>query len=177
MTEPLKSVVFPSMKPGPVGREAEAMFLRQSNLIEEEPGPLALIDAWEAWRWLCLNVGLTGELEMEEVLGTHENLMNCLWPEIAGKLRTVRVAIPGKAPNLLPPPEEVERQLLCLLKHKPETEADVKDWHVSFESIHPFRDGNGRTGRILMNWQRVKLGLPLLIIPARDRYAYYEWFQ
>jgi Fic family protein len=48
---------------------------------------------------------------------------------------------------------------------------------VAFERIHPFRDGNGRVGRIIMNAQRLQAGLPILIIPASERRLYYEWFR
>ncbi len=50
--------------------------------------------------------------------------------------------------------------------------------HVSYEKIHPFVDGNGRTGRMFMNWWRLTNGLPLLIIHEGDeQYNYYQWFQ
>jgi hypothetical protein len=49
--------------------------------------------------------------------------------------------------------------------------------HVSFEHLHPFRDGNGRVGRILYNWQRLKLGLPIHVIKYEDRWEYYNWFK
>lgn len=48
--------------------------------------------------------------------------------------------------------------------------------HVLFESIHPFHDGNGRAGRILLNYLTVSLGLPPIIIKGvqqADRERYY----
>ncbi|WP_161883810.1 Fic family protein [Deinococcus alpinitundrae] len=48
--------------------------------------------------------------------------------------------------------------------------------HVSFEAIHPFRDGNGRVGRILLNYLAISLGWPPIIIKgteASDRARYY----
>lgn len=53
----------------------------------------------------------------------------------------------------------------------------IKEHHVIFESIHPFIDGNGRIGRLIMNWQRVKVGLPILVILEKEKQDYYKWFK
>lgn len=53
----------------------------------------------------------------------------------------------------------------------------IKHDHISYEQIHPFADGNGRTGRMFMNWQRLRSGLPILVIKARSRQTYYQWFK
>ena len=45
-------------------------------------------------------------------------------------------------------------------------------WHGFFEYLHPFRDGNGRTGRLLSNFILLKANHPLLIIKLEDRAAY-----
>ena len=45
-------------------------------------------------------------------------------------------------------------------------------WHGYFEYLHPFRDGNGRTGRLLSNFILLRAGHPLLIIRLEDRAAY-----
>jgi Fic family protein len=49
-------------------------------------------------------------------------------------------------------------------------------FHLRFESIHPFIDGNGRTGRLLMNLQLIKTGLPAVNIKFSDRKRYYDAF-
>lgn len=53
----------------------------------------------------------------------------------------------------------------------------IRKHHIRFEKIHPFIDGNGRVGRMLMNWQRIKVGLPLLIIWEDEKSDYYKWFK
>ena len=47
-------------------------------------------------------------------------------------------------------------------------------FHVKFENIHPFADGNGRTGRILMNYLLLIDGHPPIIIYEEDRKEYYS---
>ena len=47
-------------------------------------------------------------------------------------------------------------------------------WHGFFEYLHPFRDGNGRTGRLLSNFILLRAGLPLLIITLDDRADYIQ---
>jgi len=47
-------------------------------------------------------------------------------------------------------------------------------FHAKFENIHPFADGNGRTGRLAMNYLLILHGHPPVIIHAEDRRDYYE---
>ncbi|MBU1203657.1 MAG: Fic family protein [Nanoarchaeota archaeon] len=46
--------------------------------------------------------------------------------------------------------------------------------HAKFVEIHPFEDGNGRTGRALMNWVLMKAEYPKLFVPVKNRMQYYE---
>lgn len=46
--------------------------------------------------------------------------------------------------------------------------------HADLVIIHPFRDGNGRTSRLVMNLELMRAGFPTVIIPVEDRAAYYE---
>ena len=46
--------------------------------------------------------------------------------------------------------------------------------HVDFVGIHPFSDGNGRTSRLLMNFELMKSGFPPVVLKVENRLAYYE---
>ena len=107
--------------------------------------------------------------------GTTDRSMKRLNSRIAGKIRNNLVEIMGEKLSCINP-EEINHYLGLWVNVKPTNEEEIKKFNVIFNIIHPFEDGNGRTSRILMNIQRLNLGLPLLIIKESEKQKYYDWF-
>ena len=99
-----------------------------------------------------------------------------------GKYREVPVVIVG-ASHTPPEPGLVGGQMESLLIEYEEMKRSVHiveaiaEFHLRFEGIHPFIDGNGRTGRLVMNFELIKAGLLPVNIKFKDRRRYFECFE
>lgn len=75
-------------------------------------------------------------------------------------------------------PEDVHDELKALLKEynskKKQTFEDIIDFHQRFEGIHPFQDGNGRVGRLIMFRECLRLGYVPFIITEELKMFYYN---
>ncbi len=157
-------------------------FLKESNHIEGVYDEDSLQQALYAWKYLI------GEKEMTPhvICKTHKILMlhQKLDPDQKGYFRKVPVWIGGKKgmsisriPNAISDWCEDMNNYKESNLSKNQLERISEYLHVNYEKIHPFVDGNGRTGRMFMNWWRIKNGLPILIIKADERGEYYKWFK
>ena len=121
-----------------------------------------------------------GELDEELILLLHRMLIGGIDDGIAGRFRGrgeyVRVGA-----HIAPAPEHVERMMEnVLLTYSSDLDSYFLDkiarFHLDFETIHPFCDGNGRIGRVIINFQLLRLGLPRLIVRNSDKERYYRAF-
>jgi Fic family protein len=117
----------------------------------------------------------------ESTLLLHKLLLTQIDDFIAGRFRQydeyVRVGV-----HIAPSPESIEPRIEAMFARY-QNDFDVyflekiARFHLEFETIHPFNDGNGRIGRLLMNWQLLRLGFPPIILRNKGKSTYYEAFQ
>lgn len=102
-------------------------------------------------------------------------------PQDRGRYRRIPVTILGAVhdpvqPYLIP----VQMEQLINEYHQQRKDKHIIEkvslFHLKFESIHPFIDGNGRTGRLLLNLALMKEGYPPINIKFKDRRKYYDCF-
>lgn len=124
-----------------------------------------------------LRVRANISLDIETILLLHRMLIGGINDEIAGRLRKpneyVRVGT-----HIAPAPEHVEALLDNLIVGYSSSDdfyflEKISRFHLEFERVHPFADGNGRIGRVLINLQLAKLGLPPVIIRNKGKRDYY----
>ena len=102
-------------------------------------------------------------------------------PEDKGVYRRVPVRIMGAFTEPVQP-YMIEPKITELLAENEKRKATmniierVARFHLEFESIHPFIDGNGRTGRLLMNFELMQNGYPPINVKFTDRKRYYDAF-
>ena len=121
------------------------------------------------------------ELNNDLILRLHQMLIGGIDDAIAGRFRRqgeyVRVGT-----HIAPAPEHVERMMdNILVEYSSDLGSYFLDkiarFHLDFETIHPFCDGNGRLGRIIINFQLLQVGLPRLIIRNSEKERYYQAFR
>ena len=122
----------------------------------------------------------TAELSSEMIQLLHRMLIGNINDEIAGRFRTtgeyVRVGT-----HIAPAPEQVVPMMETILReyaadHTNYFTDKIAKFHLDFETIHPFCDGNGRMGRVIINFQLRRLGFPGIIIRDKEKRLYYASF-
>ncbi|MBI4357710.1 MAG: Fic family protein [Candidatus Omnitrophica bacterium] len=110
------------------------------------------------------------------LLRLHSLVMYNFHDKLPGRYRTGYVNLTNTE-KVLPSAQEVPVQMRKFLRwinrYAKNPLAKIGRDHYEFESIHPFFDGNGRVGRLLMITQLLSRGFPPAIIRIEDRFAYY----
>lgn len=95
--------------------------------------------------------------------------------EVSGEYRHYNLMIHGHRPTSY---EKVPHKMLELVEARPSgTKHPIEDiafFHLRLEKIHPFGDGNGRVGRVIINIMLKQQGYPAIIIKLDDRKNYFE---
>jgi len=141
--------------------------------------PLKEVKETESHASVFLKMLKTKEkISKELLLQWHKNIFEETKPDIAGCFRNYLVRVgPYVAPDWHKV-EELTQQLVVFLNESNLNPVELAARaHYMFEKTHPFGDGNGRIGRLLMNYILWKNGYPLLIIEYKKRKSYYKALQ
>jgi fido (protein-threonine AMPylation protein) len=131
----------------------------------------------KAFEELKAMVSRTSQLSMEQLLILHKLVL--YESDDGGVLRSgEEVAMVSGKKVLFAMPDETEnlvKKLLSWASKKSETMhpfLHAVTFHYIFVRIHPFRDGNGRTARLLFNFILMRAGYPLIILPFKRKASY-----
>jgi Fic family protein len=117
----------------------------------------------------------------ESVIKNIHSLVLMDQPEDRGVFRKIPVRIMGAYTEPVQP-YLIGPKITELLAANEERKASmnvierIARFHLEFEGIHPFIDGNGRTGRLIMNLDLIRCGYPAIDVKFTDRRRYYDAF-
>lgn len=167
--------------------EGNALTLRETGMvlrgltIDKKPlkDHLEAIGHKEAFLLICELVKEKRSLT-EHIIKQIHSLILSDKPQDKGLYRKVPVRIMG-ANNIPVPPYLISSEMGRLIINYEKSQSNIINklalFHLKFEGIHPFIDGNGRTGRLLINLELMKAGYPPINIKYGDRLKYYDAFE
>lgn len=107
-------------------------------------------------------------------------LITAIRDDIAGRFRAVGEYV-RVGSHIAPAPEHIELIIGQIITeynddHESYFIEKIAKFHLEFENVHPFNDGNGRIGRVLINWQLIRLGFSPIIVRNKEKSDYYDSF-
>ncbi len=127
--------------------------------------------------FLAQEVKENSTLSVKLIKDFHNIILRMTDPEIAGVFKRYNNSI-SNSQTKTSSPFHTEEALIKLIENYNKSEENIIEkvakFHADFEQIHPFVDGNGRTGRLIMNLELMKAGYPICIISKEDRLEYYD---
>lgn len=159
---------------------SETALVLQGITIDQKPlkDHLEAVGHRDAFRYLCDRVSDGADLDEWFIRELH-SLVLADRPVDRGAYRRIQVKIVGAAhvpPDPLTVPDEMRSLLARLRASRRHPIERAALFHILFEAVHPFVDGNGRTGRLLLNFMLMKHGYPPINIKFADRRRYYKAF-
>ena len=142
--------------------------------------PLRDVKETEAHNKVFLQMLKKDEKITKELLSQwHQNIFGETKPDIAGRFRDYLVRVGSHlAPDWQDVKNLMKKFIEFINKNKKMNPVELAGRvHYQFEKIHPFGDGNGRIGRLLMNFILWRSGYPMLIIEYKKRKSYYKVLQ
>lgn len=182
-------------------------FIYQSNHIEgisdqwtqsNRQFPPTLTSHENAFNQITQAIASRTHLTRSQISKLHKTLMEGLLQESEkGHLRKMEVVIARRRFDIetgkhidteiirkCPSPSSLSYLMKCyqdsteqLAENPTVTEEDLLENHAYFEWIHPFVDGNGRAGRLLLNWLSIQHRNEFYVIEAGKRREYYSFLQ
>ena len=130
-----------------------------TNLLNEDPLSIAIVKN--------IHADLTDRLQYDRgKFKKNENMI------LGAEFQT---ASPSETPSLMAQLVDNLAYRLNMADSEDEKLLAILDTHIQFERIHPFSDGNGRTGRLVLNYSLLQHGFPALIIEKETKAEYIEF--